>query len=144
MSPDKLERYSFLWSEVRLVIAAFALLLGGVPPIVLILPLPGLVGLVGLLLTLSWILSGVTALYLLYRWFQNKQRLFGGKAPRDTVAFFILVVSGINLGIVGVAELNIGMSITTNYFVFVITALLYLASAFHLHKRWKGFGKKIF
>src|SRR3989344_2566175 len=33
MNHNNLERYSFLWSEVRLIIAALALFLGGVSPL---------------------------------------------------------------------------------------------------------------
>src|SRR3989344_6701391 len=109
--PAQLERYSFLWSQARLLIAAVALFIGGVPPVLAYNPIPGLYGLVSSLLTLSWIISGVAALYLAYRWNANHQMLFGGKAQRDTIAFFISVVSGINLGLTGVLGNNIGMSI---------------------------------
>ena len=63
-----LERNSFLWSEVRLIIAAVALFLGGLPPIYLVLPIPALFGFVRILLVLAWIVSGVASGYLLYRW----------------------------------------------------------------------------
>src|SRR3989344_5830873 len=134
--PAQLERYSFLWSQARLLIAAVALFIGGVPPVLAYNPIPGLYGLVSSLLTLSWIISGVAALYLAYRWNANHQMLFGGKAQRDTIAFFISVVSGINLGLTGVLGNNIGMSITSNQFVFIIVGLLYLATAYHLQQRW--------
>ena len=142
--PAQLERYSFLWSQARLLIAAVALFIGGVPPVLAYNPIPGLYGLVSSLLTLSWIISGVAALYLAYRWNANHQMLFGGKAQRDTIAFFISVVSGINLGLTGVLGNNIGMSITSNQFVFIIVGLLYLATAYHLQQRWNTSGQKIF
>src|SRR3989344_8325172 len=97
MNHNNLERYSFLWSEVRLIIAALALFLGGVSPL-LKLGLPS--GLASSLLTLSWIISGVAAVYLLYRRHKTKL-LLGGKDKWDAVAFFVMVVSGINLGLVG-------------------------------------------
>ena len=104
LKPDKLERYSFLWSEVRLLIASIALFLGGVPPVFKIISSSsGLFSLVGSLLTLSWIISGVAAAYLLYRWYSGKMMLFGGKKPLDTTAFFVMIVTGFNLGFAGLA-----------------------------------------
>lgn len=67
MKPDKLERYSFLWSEARLIIGAVALFIGGVPLLLAFNPIPSLSGLLGSLLTLAWIISGLASLYLLYR-----------------------------------------------------------------------------
>ena len=143
-TPEALLRNSFLWSEARLVIAAMALLIGGVPPVMYFNPFTGLYGLLGNLLTLSWIISGLTAGYLLYRWNDGKRVLFGGHKQQDAAAFLVLAVSGLNLGIVGVFGRNIGMTITSSYFVFVIVALIYLWSAGYLFKRWKEYGRKIF
>jgi len=142
--PDKLERYSFIWSEVRLIIAAVALFLGGVPPVIKFLPIPQFYGLVSSLLTLSWIISGVAAAYLGYRWFNAHQTVLGGKDMKDTVAFFVMVVSGINLGLVGILGTNIGMRISTNKVVFIVVGLLYLVAAYHLFTRWKARGEKVF
>ena len=143
--PDKLERYSFLWSEVRLFIASIALFLGGVPPVLKIFSSSsGLYGLVSSLLTISWIISGLASAYLLYRWYSGQRRLFGEKKPLDTTAFFVMVITGFNLGFAGLVGTNIGMSITSNYIIFVITGLLYLGSAMHLFSRWKASGQKIF
>lgn len=141
LEPARLEKYSFIWSEARLVIAALALLMGGFPPLAL-LPLPS--GLLTTILTLSWIISGAAAGYLLYRWHTGGQTLFSGKDKLDTAAFFVCVVSGINLGIVGVFSTNIGMSIASSYPVFVITAVAYIASAVHLHRRYKAHGGRLF
>lgn len=142
--PHKLERYSFLWTEARLIIAAIALLLGGIPVLRFLLPVPALFGLVGTILTLAWIISGAAAVYLLYRWYTGGQMLFGAKSTQDTIAFFVAVVSGINLGLVGLLGRNIGMSISSNYIVFVITALIYLAAAAYLYKRWNASGQRLF
>jgi uncharacterized membrane protein YuzA (DUF378 family) len=81
---------------------------------------------------------------MLYRWNLSGQRLFGGKEQYDMYAFFVSVVSGINLGLVGLLGQNIGMSISSNKTVFMVAGLLYLASAWHLHKRWNASGKRIF
>ncbi len=143
--PDKLERLSFLYSEVRLVIAAVALLLGGIPVLrFLTFGMSGLFGLVTTILTLTWIGSGLASGYLLYRWNENKMRLFGHKNQKDTVAFLISTVSGINLGIVGLLGRNIGMSITSGGFIFTLTAIAYLASSYHLYTRWNASGQKLF
>ncbi|MDP2704950.1 MAG: hypothetical protein Q8O71_00940 [bacterium] len=143
MEPHKLEKYSFMWSQARLFIAALALFIGGYPPILKITPI-FLLGLVGFLLLIAWIISGVASAYLLYRFIKNNKMIFGGKDKMDLVAFFVSVVSGFNLGITGIVGINIGMSISSNYFLFVIVGILYIVSALHLMKRWKAFGEKVF
>ena len=139
--PDKLERYSFLWSEARLLIASLALFLGAVPPL-RYLPLPW--GLMNTILTLAWIISGVASLYLFYRWYRAKWVAFGGKAQMDMAALGVSVVSGINLGLTGVLGRNIGLAISANRVILIIVGILYLASAYRLYTRWSSFGKKIF
>jgi hypothetical protein len=39
---------------------------------------------------------------------------------------------------------NPGMSISSNRFVFIVVALIYLATAYHLFRRFKASGEKIF
>jgi hypothetical protein len=142
--PDALERYAFLWSEARLVVAAVALFIGGIPPILYFLPIPGLYGILSLGLKLAWLISGAASIYLAYRWYAGGQKLFGKNDMKDTVAFFVSVVSGINLGFVGLLGLNVGMSISSNYGLFVVVGLLYLASAAYLYQRWVSHGKRLF
>lgn len=143
--PHKLERYAFLWSEARLFLAATALFLGGIPLLVFVLrAAPFLSSVIVFVLKLSWIISGIASAYLLYRWFASGRILFGGKAPLDTIAFLVSVVSGINLGLVGFLGTNIGMSILSSRIIFSIAALIYIASAYHLYKRWKEKGEKVF
>lgn len=142
--PETLERYSFLWSEARLVVAALALLIGGIPPVIAYNPIPGLNGVVRLLLIAAWILSGIAAAYLLYRWNAGHRVIFGAKRNLDTIAFFVMIVSGLNLGFAGLLGKNIGMSIVSGRGVFALLALIYLASAGYLFRRWKEHGKKIF
>lgn len=145
MNQNQLLRYSFLWSEARLIIAAVALLIGGTPPILKIGGfMPFLFGLAYALLRLSWLVSGAASIYLGYLWFSGDKKLFGGKETLDTIAFLVSIVSGINLGLVGVTGNNIGMSIVYNYPIFIITALIYLASAYHLYSRWKASGERVF
>lgn len=144
LHPDRLERYSFLWSEARLVIASLALFLGGVPPVLKFFPIPAFYGLIASLLTLSWIISGIAAGYLIYRWHMAHHTVFGGKDNKDTGAFLVLAVSGINLGLAGILSTNIGMSITSNRIVFLAVGILYLLAAYHLYTRWKVRGEKLF
>ncbi len=143
-NPDQLEQYSFLWSQARLVLAAIALLLGGIPLAIKLNPFYSLYMTIGSLLNVAWIISGVASVYLLFRWNANDKKLFGGKDNLDTYAFFVSVISGINLGLTGILSTNIGMSISSNRTVFAIVAILYILSALHLHKRWNESGKKIF
>lgn len=140
-TPQNLEKYSFFWSELRLIIAAIALFLGGVPPIFK-LGLP--YALSRSLLTLSWMISGIVSVYLLYRWNKNNKMLFGTKNPNDRVAFFVNIISGINLGLTGLFNKNIGMSISQNKFAFVLVGVIYLLSAGYLYKRWQSFNNKLF
>ncbi|MEK7650176.1 MAG: hypothetical protein AAB367_04450 [Patescibacteria group bacterium] len=142
--PENLEKYSFLWSEARLVIAAFALLLGGTPPLYWLLGSSVFYGLVGTILTLSWLVSGAASAYLGWRWYTGGQKVFGKKDMRDTVMFFVSVVSGINLGLVPIIGNNIGMRIAWGGFVFTVTAILYIVAAVHLWMYWNAHGKKVF
>lgn len=143
-TPEKLERYSFLWSEARLVIASLALFLGGVPLAKAINPIPAFYSLISSLLSLAWIISGIAAGYLLYRWHTGGKTLFHEKRQYDTIAFFIMVVSGLNLGLAALLDKNIGMSIFSNRLIFSIVGVLYLVAAYYLHKRWTEAEKKIF
>jgi hypothetical protein len=142
--PSSLEKYSFMWSEVRLVLAFVALIVGGTPFLRLILPIPALYGLTNSLLTIAWIVSGAASAYLLYRYAKSDKKLFGAEDMKDRIAFFISVVSGINLGLTGLLGNNIGMSIFSAYFFLLIAALAYLWSAYRLYTRWNASGKRIF
>ena len=142
MNPHDLEKYAFLWSEVRLVIAGIALVLGGIPPIFLILP--GAYGLTAPLLKLCWIISGVAVAYLAWRWYDKKMHVFGGKDNTDSIAFAVMIVTGLNLGLTGLTSNNIGMSIIGGRVVFFVVGLLYFWVAYHLYNRWKKSGKRVF
>lgn len=141
-APANLEKYSFWWSEARLVIAAVALFIGGFPPILKIAPY-ALYSLASSLLTVAWIISGIASTYLFYRWYTGTKTLFGGKKQLDAVAFFVSIISGINLGLTGILGTNIGMTISSNYTVFILVGVIYLASAFHLYKRQNTSGGKM-
>lgn len=141
--PDNLERYSFLWSEVRLVVAAVSLLIGGVPVVYKIFGF-AFFGVVQGFLTLCWIISGLASLYLLYRWIGGGQKLFGRKDSRDLTAFLVSVISGLNLGLVGLSGRNFGMSISPGYMGFVLAGIIYIIVAVHLYMRWNSAGQKLF
>lgn len=142
--PNQLERYSFLWSEARLVIAALSMLGGASPIIYALVPIAPLWGLVRTGLVLAWIISGAASGYLLYRWWTGGQKLFGKKEPFDMYAFLVSVVSGLNLGITGLAGTNIGMAIFSNRLLFSLTGIVYLAAAYYLYSRWNASGQKVF
>jgi uncharacterized membrane protein YuzA (DUF378 family) len=55
----------------------------------------------------------------------------------------VLIVSGFNLGFAGLFKTNIGMSISSNYVLFLIVGLLYIFSAYYLFTQWKKNNKKI-
>lgn len=146
LHPDRLERYSFLWSEARLVIAAIALFIGGRPPLLSLLGGPSwrTAGSVWGILVLCWLISGVASAYLFYRWLHTGKRVFGGRNHYDLASFFVSVVSGINLGLAALLGRNIGMSIFPYPIFFVIAGLIYLAAAWHLYSRWKAHGERLF
>jgi hypothetical protein len=142
---SRLDRYTFLWSEARLVIASVALFLGGVPPLwFLVSGMPALFWLIRPILTLSWIISGAVSVYLVYRWNQSGQKVFGGNAKYDVWAFWVNVVTGFNLGIAGLFGRNIGMTLAPFYGIFILTGLVYLATAAYLYSRWNKSGQKLF
>jgi hypothetical protein len=140
-TPAGLERNSFLWSEARLGVAAVALFLGGIPPAAYFL---GNSSTVWGLLRIAWIVSGLASAYLGYRWLNGGQRVFGGKDQRDTAAFLVSVISGLNLGWTGIAGNNVGMSIASGRMIFAVVGALYLVAAYHLYRRWQAYGERVF
>lgn len=141
---EALDYLSFVWSEARLVIASLALFLGGRPPAIALNPLPFLYGIVSLLLWLSWIVSGLVSVYLLIRWNQNKRMIFGKNDKKTTYAFFVNIISGLNLGVAGFLGQNLGMRISSNYSVFIVVGVVYLISAYILFRGWKSNKEKVF
>ncbi len=135
-TPERLEKYAFLWSEARLVLGAVALIIGGKPLLTVILPTASGI------LNVFWLVSGIAAIYLLYRWYQTRM-LFGGKEKLDLYAFLVMGVTGINLGLVPILG-NIGMRIASNKLVFIIVGVLYLAVAYQLFRRWKANNERVF
>lgn len=135
-----------MWSEVRLVIAAVALFIGGVPPALFVaINMPEMLGTVTALLKICWLISGGAAVYLLYRWLERGRAIFGSKNnAKDTGAFLVMTISGINLGVVGLTGFNFGMSMSPSYIVFVVAGAVYLMAAFYLYQRWSTHGQKLF
>ena len=136
MNSKVLDNLSFWWSEIRLAIAAVALFIGGVPPIFLFVQ-PSLYSFVGLLLKIAWIVSGLSAGYLLYRWYDTGQKLFGHKDHRDMLSFLVLVLSGINLGFAGIFGQNLGMAITTSHLLFIVVGFIYIFAAWQLWNSYR-------
>lgn len=123
--------------------AAVALFIGGVPVVWFVMPV-GLFGLTRFLLTIAWIISGCASVYLLYRWYKNKQMIFGRKKPLEQVLFLIAAITGINLGIAGLFGQNIGMTIFNSHGLFILMGLADIATAWYLYARWKEAGEKLF
>lgn len=143
-TPQKLEKYSFFWSIVRMFIAALSLLIGGYPIVWKLFPISGMYRPILTLLMLCWVISGVAAGYLLYRWYKNNMMIFGGKNITDRVAFLILAMTGINLGVTGLIRQNIGMQIFHNSGIWTLAGIVYIITAVYLLNRWKNFGRKMF
>lgn len=147
MSSSDLLRYAFLWTIARLILAAIALLIGGTPLINAILGIVSLnqLPIVGAGLTIAWLITGASSAYLLYSWHIHNRTLFGKHDVIDMGAFLIAAISGINLGIMGVIGVNIGITMVSgNYVAFLIMAILYLASAYHLYIKWDKHHQKLF
>ena len=90
------------------------------------------------------IISGVAAAYLGWRWYDKKMHIFGGKDNKDSIAFAIAIVTGLNLGITGLIGTNIGMGIIGGRVVFFVAGLIYFWIAYHLYNRWKKNGRMVF
>lgn len=139
-----LEWYAFVWSLLKMVIAAVSLFFGATPVALRVVGYTA-----SQLLPLFWIISGVAAGYLGYRWYVGGQTVFGGKNTLDGVAFTVLVITGINLGITGLST-NIGMMLAGTLgalvagLLYKLTALVYLWVAYYLYRRWNASGKHVF
>jgi len=142
--PDRLERYAFLWSIARLVIAALSLFFGAVP---LMYRLGVGSSAISTLMPLFWLVSGAAAIYLLWLWHKGGQKLFGGTNHKDKVMFLIMAVTGINLAYAAIGS-NVGMSLVWDMpiadILFKLTAIVYLFVAWHLWKQWSAFGETLF
>ena len=99
------------------------------------------------LLSLAWLLSGVASIYLLYRWFTTGKKVFGGDDKKDSIAFLVMVITGLNLGYAAIGT-NIGMGFVWGSgiadLVFKATAVVYIVTAIYVWKRWKASGEVLF
>lgn len=143
MQADKLERYAFLWSLARMVIAAFSLFFGAMPIAYRLLMGSSVMS----LLPLFWLISGAASVYLVYIWFKKGQMVFGGKVRNDTIAFLIMIVTGLNLGYTAIGS-NIGMNLVWDMpiadLLFKATGIIYLVVAYYLWKRWNASQQNLF
>jgi len=89
-------------------------------------------------------------LYLLYSWNKAGRKVFGGTDKKDVIAFFVLIVSGLNLGLVPLLNSNIGMGIFRGSesgslpIFFLIGGVIYIIALIYLFGRWKGNGERLF
>jgi hypothetical protein len=145
-TPERLERYAFLWSLARMVIAAVSLFFGAVP---VAYRLGGASGLTASLMPLFWLISGAAAIYLLYIWYQSGMKLFGKDDPKDKTAFLVMCITGINLGYAAIGS-NIGINLTYAISIHLgalllkLTAIAYLVVAYYLWQRWGASGERLF
>ncbi len=143
-APDKLERYAFLWSILLLVVTALSLFFGVMP---IVYTVVGYGGIITPFLTLSWLISGIAGIYLLYLWYKAGYRVFGKTDMKDIVMFLIMAVTGVNVGL-GALGNNILMNLAYNFgsfdIIYKAVAIIYLAVAFYLFTKWKGGGQVVF
>ena len=141
-TPEKLERYAFMWSIARMVIASVSLFFGAVPIALRIFDYQ-----LGFFVQLAWLISGIASIYLGYMWYKNKKSIFGANHQNDTIFFLILVITGINLGYT-ITGYNFGMSfaysLPLTWLIFKLTALGYLYVAYNLWKKWKAHDEHLF
>lgn len=144
MKQQQILQYAFLWSIIRLVFASTSLFFGAVPIAYTLKSTT----LFADLLPLAWVVSGAAAAYLAYISSQNNHQLFGTNTTVDKAAFGIMVVSGINLGLVAIVHNNIGMSffagLPFDTIIFKATGIVYLFVAYHLFSRWKQHHSALF
>lgn len=141
LQPQRLQRYCFLWSQARQVLAAVALFVGGIPTVVYFFPSSSFLA---SLLTPTWLISGFASAFLLYRWNEGGRKLFGGTDQKDMIAFLISGVTGINLGLAGLLGTNFGMTIASGRTIFFVTGVVYVWTVWHLQKRWNESGQRLF
>ncbi len=140
---DTLTTLAFFWTLARLGISMVALVIGS-PPVLLFFSFAPAYGFAWLFLRLSWILSGVTAAYLLYRWFNAKGYVFDKATRKDMIALGIAIVSGLNLGVTGLIGTNPGLSVFSAYLFALVAAGAYAWTAHHLYQRFQQSGHKLF
>jgi len=144
-TPEKLERYAFLWSLINLVITAFSLFFGAMPIAYMFMGSSS--NLVSSLLPLAWLITGAAAIYLGYLFHKNEQKLFGGTDKKNKITFLIMVVTGINIGFAAIST-NIAMGLVWDMpiadIIFKAFAVLYLYIAWHLYTQWKAHGETLF
>ena len=70
--------------------------------------------------------------------------MFGGKNSLNTTVFFVMVISGLNLGITGITGSNIAFSIFSSSLFLMPGAVIFLVTAVFLAVRWNASGKKLF
>ena len=140
-SSSSLEKYSFYILLALLVFSAAALFLGGRPPVTLI---TGSSSVVWQLLSLCWLLSGVSAAYLAYQWAQNKKQLFARNDIKDTMAFVFIVAAGLNMGIAGATGVNIFLDLFMGQLAYIVAGVLCIGVAGYMYKQWQENGNSLF
>ena len=142
MTPAKLERYAFFWLIGLLALSAIAMLLGARPLAHVVFGYSS--NSINSLLNLSWIISGVAALFLAYQWTKHSKQVFGGNDKKDLAAFLIMLLTGFNLGIYGILGQNYILNINDSFAYLIILSALCIWSGYHLWTRWTESGERVF
>lgn len=139
LKPGNLERCAFYWLWGLLLVSALALLVGvNQPHPKFFRPLywP--------MQELAWLLSGIAAVYLVYRWQQADRQLFpDGKihfVNKDKLAFWLMILTGLNVGLTSVIGHNIFLSLFWDRLIHGVVMIACLAAAYHLHLRYHAVG----
>ena len=146
-TPERLLRYAFLWSIARMMIGAVSLFFGVMPVLYRLMSSAA-----NTPLTLAYLITLAASGYLVYLWFsKHDKRVFGDDDMKDKVAFLIMSVTGLNLGLSAIINDNIGIGLMQTVFsydlgelLFKAVAVIYLAVAYYLWKRWKENGEELF
>ena len=105
-TPAMLQRYAFLWMMACLALTALSLFFGATPIAFMILGSSAYS-----LLNLSWLISGIASAYLGYIWFKGDKTVFGTSDQKTKILFLIMVVTGLNIGLVAFLNQNILMNL---------------------------------
>lgn len=141
-SQHNLIKYSFYWLMLLLLFSAGAMFLGARPPVTLIFGYSS--SAVWSILDICWIVSGVAAAYLVYQWQQHNRQVFGGRETKDRIAFWFMIVVGLNMGVAGIFGPNLFLNMFENKVVYVVAGGVCLIQAYHLWNRWRKSGEVLF
>ncbi len=141
-TPEKLERYSFLYLLLTLAFTMLTLFSGGYPIITRVFDYTS--GIYSIL-QLCWLVAGASAGYLAYQFYKHDKKVFGGTESKQVVfAFYFALALGINLGLTAILRDNIFFNILYGQIVYIVFGIASAASAYFLYTAWKAHGETLF